>query len=463
MLYFYIIKNKIENILIVCYNDVMKLSNEVKFVINKLEQAGYEAYLVGGAVRDFLLHHENNDIDITTNAKPEEIKNVFKDYHLIETGLKHGTVTLIYNHQPIEITTYRIDGDYIDNRHPNLVKFTNSLREDLLRRDFTINAMAYNKKLIDYFGGKEDLKNKLIRAVGDPNQRMKEDALRILRGLRFASILNFQIEEQTIIAMRENKQLLLNISNERIQNELNEILLGDNVKEVLLRFSDIFSVVIPELNKIIGFNQYNKYHIYDVYTHSVYALSSSTKDLIVRLTLLFHDIGKPSVFTMDESGNGHFYQHALESEKITRNILNRLKYDNDTKNQVITLIKYHDVVLNDDIKTVKRWLNRLGEDLFKKLIEVQIGDNFGQNPEYRDRQIRLNKIKELIDKVVAENNCFSLKQLAVNGFDMIKLGYIGSQIKEALNFALDSVINEKIENDKDKILSYIKVHFINNN
>ncbi len=337
------------------------------------------------------------------------------------------------------------------------------MREDLLRRDFTINAMAYNKKLIDYFGGKEDLKNKLIRAVGDPNQRMKEDALRILRGLRFASILNFQIEEQTIIAMRENKQLLLNISNERIQNELNEILLGDNVKEVLLQFSDIFSVVIPELNKIIGFNQYNKYHIYDVYTHSVYALSSSTKDLIVRLTLLFHDIGKPSVFTMDESGNGHFYQHALESEKITRNILNRLKYDNDTKNQVITLIKYHDVVLNDDIKTVKRWLNRLGEDLFKKLIEVQIGDNFGQNPEYRDRQIRLNKIKELIDIVVAENNCFSLKQLAVNGFDMIKLGYIGSQIKEALNFALDSVINEKIENDKDKILSYIKVHFINNN
>lgn len=333
----------------------------------------------------------------------------------------------------------------------------------MLRRDFTINAMAYNKKLIDYFGGKEDLKNKLIRAVGDPNQRMKEDALRILRGLRFASILNFQIEEQTIIAMRENKQLLLNISNERIQNELNEILLGDNVKEVLLQFSDIFSVVIPELNKIIGFNQYNKYHIYDVYTHSVYALSSSTKDLIVRLTLLFHDIGKPSVFTMDESGNGHFYQHALESEKITRNILNRLKYDNDTKNQVITLIKYHDVVLNDDIKTVKRWLNRLGEDLFKKLIEVQIGDNFGQNPEYRDRQIRLNKIKELIDIVVAENNCFSLKQLAVNGFDMIKLGYIGSQIKEALNFALDSVINEKIENDKDKILSYIKVHFINNN
>ena len=463
MLYFYIIKNKIENILIVCYNDIMKLSNEVKFVINKLEQAGYEAYLVGGAVRDFLLHHETNNIDITTNAKPEEIKNVFKDYHLIETGLKHGTVTLIYNHQPIEITTYRLDGDYIDNRHPNLVKFTNSLREDLLRRDFTINAMAYNKKLIDYFGGKEDLKNKLIRAVGDPNQRMKEDALRILRGLRFASILNFQIEEQTIIAMRENKQLLLNISNERIQNELNEILLGDNVKEVLLRFSDIFSVVIPELNKIIGFNQYNKYHIYDVYTHSVYALSSSTKDLIVRLTLLFHDIGKPSVLTMDESGNGHFYQHALESEKITRNILNRLRYDNDTKNQVITLIKYHDVVLNDDIKTVKRWLNRLGEDLFKKLIEVQIGDNFGQNPEYRDRQIRLNKIKELIDIVVAENNCFSLKQLAVNGFDMIKLGYIGSQIKEALNFALDSVINEKIENDKDKILSYIKVHFINNN
>ncbi len=436
----------------------MELSSEVKFVLNRLNTSGYEAYLVGGSVRDFLLNKHSKDIDITTNAKPEEVKSVFADFPIIDTGIKHGTVTLLYNHLPIEITTYRIDGEYQDNRHPKDVKYTSSLKEDLLRRDFTINAMAYNTELIDYYGGKDDLKNKILRTVGDPNKRFQEDALRILRGLRFASNLGFGIEEKTILAMRENKLLLKNISSERIQNELNAILLGDYVKDVMLNYSDIFAVILPEIVPCIGFDQRNSHHIYDVYNHIIVAVGSSMKDKIVRLTLLFHDLGKPESFSLDENGNGHFYRHAEKSEVIARNILNRLKYDNESKRQVLTLVKYHDAILQDDARQVKRWLNRLGEDMFKKLIEVQIGDNFGQHPKHRDRQIRLNNIKKLTDQIIAENNCFSLKQLAVNGYDMIVLGYESSQIKSALQFLLNAVINNEVENDRDKLIKYLN-HF----
>lgn len=433
----------------------MQLSSEVKFVLNRLNEAGYEAYLVGGSVRDFLLNKHNKDIDITTNAIPEEVKRIFVDFPVIDTGIKHGTVTILYKNLPIEITTYRIDGEYQDSRHPKEVKFTSSLKEDLSRRDFTINAMAYNNELIDYYGGRDDLKNKMLRAVGNPNKRFEEDALRILRGLRFASNLGFSIEEKTILAMRENKLLLKNISSERIQNELNAILLGDYVKDVMLDYYDIFAVILPEIVPCIGFDQRNSHHIYDVYTHIIVAVSSAVKDKIVRLTLLFHDLGKPESFSLDENGNGHFYRHAEKSEVIARNILNRLKYDNESKRQILTLVRYHDAILQDDVKQVKRWLNRLGEDMFRKLIEVQIGDNFAQHPKHRDRQVRLNNIKKLIDQIIAENNCFSLRQLAVNGYDMIELGYEKFQIKSALQYLLNAVINNEVENERDKLIKYL--------
>lgn len=433
----------------------MQLSSEVKFVLNRLNEAGYEAYLVGGSVRDFLLNKHNKDIDITTNAIPEEVKRIFVDFPVIDTGIKHGTVTILYNNLPIEITTYRIDGEYQDSRHPKEVKFTSSLKEDLSRRDFTINAMAYNNELIDYYGGRDDLKNKMLRAVGNPNKRFEEDALRILRGLRFASNLGFSIEEKTILAMRENKLLLKNISSERIQNELNAILLGDYVKDVMLDYYDIFEVILPEITPCVCFDQHNSHHIYDVYAHIIVAVSSAVKDKVVRLTLLFHDLGKPESFSLDENKNGHFYRHAEKSEIIARNILNRLKYDNESKRQILTLIRYHDAILQDDVKQVKRWLNRLGEDMFRKLIEVQIGDNFAQHPKHRDRQVTLNNIKKLIDQIIAENNCFNLRQLAVNGYDMIELGYEKFQIKSALQYLLNAVINNEVENERDKLINYL--------
>ena len=436
----------------------MKINSRAKSVIYILKHAGYEAYLVGGSVRDCLLGQNSHDIDIATSAYPDEIKQVFTNFKTIDTGIQHGTITILYENLPIEITTFRADGKYLDHRRPNQVSFVQNLEEDLLRRDFTINAMAYNEKLIDLFGGIDDLKNKLIRAVGEPDIRFKEDALRIMRALRFASQLNFKIEKQTEIAMQNNKELLKGISSERIQKELNQILLGKNAKNVLLKYYDIIAVCIPEILKIVGFEQHSKYHIYDVYKHSIISLAKSKCNLVVRLTLLFHDIGKPEVFSLDENNNGHFYQHATESVKITRSIFNRLKYDNNTKNQVLRLIEYHDAVLSEDTKSIKRWLNRLGEDLFKKLIEVQLGDNYGQNPTLWDRQIKLKNIRKKIDKIVAQKECFSLKQLAVNGHDMMALGYSGQQIKTALNFALESVINNKIRNDKNAIIAYLKAN-----
>ena len=434
----------------------MKLNTSVQFVLDKLNQSNYKAYIVGGTVRDFLLHKDNTDIDITTNALPDKVKEVFKGYKIFDTGIKHGTVSLLINGKLIEITTFRKDENYLDNRHPSSIKFVSTLREDLLRRDFTINAMAYNKRIYDYYGGREDLANKIIRAVGIANERFREDALRILRALRFSSVLGFTIEEKTKQAMFENKSLLKNISHERIREEFNKILLGENAEEVLLNYEKIFEEIIPEFSLMYGFEQHNEHHIYDVYTHCVKAVSSSKKDLIIRLTLMFHDIGKPKVFSLDEQNHGHFYNHAVESKKIARDILNRLKYDNNTKKQVLTLIEYHDVVLNAEEKCVKRWLNRLGEDLFDKLIEVQRGDNFAQHPKHRERQLKLDQIVTIKNKIIEEKNCFSLKQLAINGKDLIALGMNGRAVGQTLNKILNLVLNGEIENDKTKIIEYIK-------
>lgn len=434
----------------------MKLNASAQFVLDKLNQSNYKAYIVGGTVRDFLLNKDNTDIDITTNALPDQVKEVFKGYKIFDTGIKHGTVSLLINGKLIEITTFRKDENYLDNRHPSSIKFVSTLREDLLRRDFTINAMAYNKRIYDYYGGREDLANKIIRAVGIANERFREDALRILRALRFSSVLGFTIEEKTNQAMFENKSLLKNISHERIREEFNKILLGENAEEVLLNYEKIFEEIIPEFSLMYGFEQHNEHHIYDVYTHCVKAVSSSKKDLIIRLTLMFHDIGKPKVFSLDEQNHGHFYNHAVESKKIARDILNRLKYDNNTKKQVLTLIEYHDVVLNAEEKCVKRWLNRLGEDLFDKLIEVQRGDNFAQHPKHRDRQLKLDQIVTIKNKIIEEKNCFSLKQLAINGRDLIALGMNGRAVGQTLNKILNLVLNGEIENDKTKIIEYIK-------
>ena len=304
----------------------MKLTKGSKEVIKKLNNANFKGYVVGGTCRDHILNRPVTDVDVTTNATPEQILEVFKEYKIYETGLKHGTVTVNVDGEMIEITTFRKDGDYLNNRRPVVVEFVDDLKEDLLRRDFTINAICYNEEegFIDLFGGLEDCKNKIIRAVGNADDRFCEDALRILRALRFCSTLSFKIEEKTSKAIIKNRHLLNNISKERIYVELTKILLGDNVEQVLLEYKQVFFTLFPSLEKCDGFDQKSKFHAYDVFTHIVKSVALAEKDKNVRLALLFHDIEKPSCFSIDDNGVGHFYGHQEKSANLAREILNDL-------------------------------------------------------------------------------------------------------------------------------------------
>ena len=347
----------------------IEITSEMKVVFDTLNGAGFECFMVGGCVRDFLLNKIPHDVDFTTNATPEEMKECFKDFNVIETGIKHGTLTVLINHIPFEITTYRIDGEYLDSRRPENVEFVKDIKEDLARRDFTINAIAYNPSVgfVDCFGGMQDLKNGIIRCVNVPMKRLNEDALRILRALRFSAVLGYEIENETKKACFNLAHLLKNISSERIFVELFKTIVQPNAHKIIFDYIDIWGVVIPELLAMKGFEQHNPHHVHDVLKHTCVALDGASDDLIVRLSVLFHDIGKPSCFTMDESGNGHFYGHALKSVDITRDIFNRLKIDNETKNQVLTLIKYHDLDLQSTEKYVKKLCYKLGDlEMVKK-------------------------------------------------------------------------------------------------
>lgn len=441
---------------------MIRIPDQISRVIERLNRAGYEAYLVGGCVRDALLGNEPKDYDITTSALPEQTEEVFADYPVIETGIQHGTVTVLSDRTPVEITTYRIDSAYTDHRHPESVEFTSSLREDLARRDFTINAMAYHptQGLVDCFGGQEDLRTCTIRCVGDPEERFREDALRILRALRFSSRYDSPIEPETEKAMRCCAPLLREISAERIASELNGILCGKGVRRILTEETGILGVPIPELLPMQGFDQHNEHHIYDVLTHTAVAVESVPPEKDLRLAALFHDIGKPPCFSLGEDGVGHFYGHAKKSEEIARTVLNRLKYDNATKDTVITLIRYHDMYMEETEKTVKRMLRKLGPENFRKLILLNRADNMAQNPAYRERQTHYDRLSDLADKILSEEQCFSLKDLAVNGSDLIKEGYRpGPQIGEMLDEVLNLVIDEKLENRKPDILLFLSCRY----
>ena len=431
------------------------LPKEVNIALDMLNRAGFEAYIVGGCVRDFLMGETPDDFDITTSALPEETEDVFKDYKVIETGIKHGTVTVVINHFHLEITTFRLDGTYSDNRHPDHVHFTRSLKDDLSRRDFTVNAMAYNPTtgLVDIFGGQEDLTNRIIRTVGKPEERFSEDALRIMRALRFASKLGFDIAPETLSAARELKDLLKNVAAERVYVELTKLLCGKNVGNISMECPDILGVWIPEILPMVGFNQHNFHHIYDVWQHTVKVVENVPAVPHLRLAALFHDMGKPGTFTMDNKGVGHFYGHPKLSTEIARNILNRLKVDNDTKHKVVELVRHHDTPLQTEPKSIKRKLNKLGEDLFFDLIKICRGDNMGQAPKYRGRQIRLDLVEEVAREIISTKECFSLKSLAVNGSDLIEAGFKpGPEIGDALKYLLDMVMDGKIENEKDVLL-----------
>ncbi len=375
-------------------------------------------------------------------------------------GIQHGTVAVILDRQPYEVTTYRIDGEYKDNRHPESVTFTSNLREDLARRDFTVNAIAYNEEsgIADFYGGESDLNKRLIRCVGNPDERFREDALRILRALRFASCYSFAIERNTAAAVHRNARLLRNIASERIQAELVRLLCGDGAEEILNGFRDVFAVFIPELAETFDFDQKNKHHCYDVFHHITHSVGLIESDPILRLTMLFHDIAKPLVCTTDSRGARHFKGHQLVSADIARNALSRLRFPSETIETCVTLIIYHDVRFNGTVPQVKRVLNKLGDENMRRLFKVQYADTLSQSEYMREEKLRkIDTAKAQFEQVMARQECFSLRQLAVNGRDLIAAGITdGREIGRVLAFLLDSVIDEALPNEKAALLSAAK-------
>lgn len=438
---------------------MMYLSKEAEYIINTLNNNGFEAYAVGGCVRDMLLGLAPADWDICTSASPKETEICFDNHTVLETGLAHGTVTLILNHKPYEITTFRCDGDYSDNRHPNNVQFVKNIEEDLKRRDFTINAMAYNgKKLIDLFGGREDLYSGIIRTVGNAEKRFQEDGLRILRGLRFGARLNFKIDYSTALAMLNNKHLLDNIAKERIYKELKQFIVSKSAGSFLMEYRDIFAQIIPELRAMFDFNQHSKYHCYDVWEHTVKALDHAPNKLDIRLAVLFHDIGKPHCFTIDEKGEGHFYGHGKISKEIAKEVLSKLKTDNKTKETVLTLVENHDVIIEPTKKAVKRRLVKLQKDNFEKLLIVKECDTMGQSEKVRRDKLKyLQEIKRIYNEILDEEQCLSLKELAVSGKDIIRLDVKeGREIGNILNTLFELVVSESLPNEYDTLINKAK-------
>jgi len=436
-----------------------QLPDPIKKAVKKLELCGFCGYLVGGCVRDYLLGKEPTDFDMTTDATPTEVKNCFKKDRVIDTGIAHGTVTVILAGYPIEITTHRIETTYSDKRHPDTVLFTKNIEDDLARRDFTINAMAYHpgQGLIDLFGGKKDIKDQVIRCVGDSRRRFNEDALRILRGLRFASVLGFEIEENTRVALFKSRESLKDISVERISTELTKLLCGKNVRNILIEAVEVLGVMIPELLPMEGFNQNNQHHCYDVLTHTAVALENIQPIAHLRWAVLFHDIGKPETYHLDNLGIGHFYGHSKASEKIARFRMNALKIDKNTISQVCTLVKYHACPLESSKKSVKRWLNRLSEPLFFDLLDLEKADTLAKAPGKIERLRNLEMIQGITAQIIAQNECFSRKDLGVNGNDLIAMGIKdGQEIGRILGLLLDMVIDEKLQNNREILLEKAK-------
>lgn len=435
------------------------LPDNVKNAISQLNRAGYEAFAVGGCVRDALLGKTPKDFDLTTDALPEEVMQVFSDRHTIGTGLAHGTVTVMMDGMPLEITTYRIDAEYTDHRHPDQVIFTRSLKEDAARRDFTVNALAYHDQLgiIDHFGGLEDLSKKQIRAVGNAEKRFEEDALRILRALRFSSVLGFAIVPETLAAARTKKHLLQNVSAERIAVELNKLLCGKDARRVLTEYYDILGEVLPELLPMVGFLQHNPHHCYDVFTHTAVAVENTPPEPILRLAALLHDMGKPHCFHMDEQSIGHFYGHAAHSKELAENILARLKYDNFTRRQVLELVEHHDLPVEPTEKSVKRALKKFTPELFFPLLQLQRADHLAQHPDFHHRLQQDDAVRRIAEEIIAGDQCFSLKDLAISGKDLLALGMPpGKELGTLLQTLLDRVIDGDLPNEKDALLRYVK-------
>ena len=432
-------------------------------IIARLEQHGYEAYIVGGCVRDSLMGKRPSDWDICTSARAEEMMALFEDKRVIPTGIQHGTLTILAEDGAYEVTTFRIDGEYLDHRHPKSVAFTRELAEDLSRRDFTINAMAWHPErgLIDLFGGVEDLRDRLVRAVGDPVQRFNEDGLRMLRMVRFATVLDFDYDPATYDAVRKQGHLLQYISKERIQVELNKILLAAHPARGLedLYTLGMYPYIIPMMCHTVGFAQRGGHHFLDVFEHSLLAVGVIAPELVLRLTMLLHDIGKPFVWDSSESlSYDRFDDHAAVSAKLAGKILRDLKYDNATRKDVVELIAHHNDILLPDPVNVRRALARLGEVQTRRLVQVKVADLIAHDlAGEREKILALfAEISDVIDEVVARGDCTSVKTLAIGGQDMMALGLSGRAIGQMLNAALELVLEKPEMNTRETLLNWVR-------
>ncbi len=424
-------------------------------ILKVLEANGYEAYVVGGCVRDSLLGKQPHDWDITTSALPLQVKALFS--RTIDTGLKHGTVTIPSGREAYEVTTYRIDGEYLDGRHPSEVTFTASLREDLKRRDFTINAMAYNEKdgLQDFFDGISDLETHRIRAVGDPRKRFEEDALRILRAVRFSAQLGYTVEEGTLRAMRMLAPTLARISAERIAAELEKILVSPHPDRLRMAYEcGITAVILPEFDRCMETPQNNPHHIYNVGEHTMCALMQARPDRILRTAILLHDVGKPLCRSTDEKGIDHFYGHPEAGAKIAEEILRRLKSDNETRRKTVQLVRCHDREIRLTPAGVRQAIVRIGEDLFPLLLEVKEADMLAQSTFRREeKKAHIGRVRELYAEILEHKDCLTLRDLAVNGNDLIKYGVRpGKEMGRILHEMLEDVLAEPSHNDREYLL-----------
>ena len=435
---------------------LIHLPEDVKAILHTLQEAGYEAYAVGGCIRDSLLGRRPDDWDITTSATPQETKALFGK--TIDTGIQHGTVTVIRHGRGYEVTTYRVDGEYEDGRHPKEVTFTASLKEDLRRRDFTVNAMAYNEEdgLVDLFGGRQDLEQKIIRCVGEANERFEEDALRIMRAVRFSAQLGFSIEERTKEAIRGHAERLRQVSAERIQVELTKLVISPNPDFLRIAWeTGITAVVLPEFDHLMEQPQNNPHHCFSVGEHTLHAMQAVRPDKCLRLAMLLHDVAKPLCLTTDAEGIDHFHGHAQKGERMAAQILKRLRYDNHTTELVSRLVKWHDVAIAPEKKAVRRAASRMGKELFPLILEVKAADLAAQSDYQRtEKREWLERLRGLYEEIEREGNCLTIKDLAVNGRDLIQAGITpGPQLGLALQQLLEIVLEDPEKNTREYLLS----------
>lgn len=435
----------------------MFIPEYVQLCIDRLEKAGFAAYIVGGCVRDAVLGLEPHDYDMCTAALPEQTEAVFADFPLVLAGKKHGTVGVVTGGGVVEITTFRTEGGYADNRHPEWVKFVPNIEYDLARRDFTINAMAWSptRGFADPFSGQADLESKTLRAVGNAAARFDEDSLRILRGARFAAKYGLRIEFSTMSAMLQRRHLMENLARERVFEELCKLLMAADAED-LLRFARILGAVIPEIEPMIGFDQKNPHHAYDLFKHTACVTAAVPADLTLRWAALLHDTGKITTFTVDENGRGHFYGHARDSAAIADHILRRLKAPTKLREDAVQLIELHMTRLEPNKKAVRRWLSRLGPETMDKLLSLQEADMGSKGTGKPEEISQFSQLRAITEEIKAENACLSLKDLAVNGNDLMELGLSGKEIGRCLTWLLSLVIDEQLPNEKDALLASVK-------